>query len=284
MSRLGFLLDVSNYDGALGQNAQCLVNQGCAGLIPRISLERPALTAITVQQFQDAQTAQLPTYGGYVWCYGQDTPEAVIDASVQVIDPYTTYKILWMDVEDLQNFLQHHLPQAAVAVIYPHELPARFRIADPTRGSLALLAPAAAVAWLQRAQAEAERLGYLCGIYSAQYAWGPLTGSSTAFSGVPWWVADGDGVGDPTVFLPVGGIQQPLLKQYIVSSQGLYLCLPNPVDVSVADLDQLVAIVAPPSSPDPCAVYKQAITSMLGRAVTIQGNLTMLVQDGDGLV
>jgi len=57
------------------------------------------------------------------------------------------------------------------------------------------------------------------GLYSAAWWWRPATANVEIWKDAPWWIAQYDGIADPTVFTPFAGITQPAMKQYQGTTQ-----------------------------------------------------------------
>lgn len=112
------------------------------------------------------------------------------------------------------------------------------------------LTAAEGVAAIQASVTAAQARGWDVGIYTGAWWWGPYTSNSTAFTALPLWLAQYDGVEDAAAITPVGGWTTAAVKQYAGTSS---LRGVGGVDLNVLSAGEAARVNPPTPVPAPPA-------------------------------
>ena len=202
-------VDVSNYTGPL--SADALTRWKALGvrlvIVQAVDPPPPYPPTQTRQQLQACQDAGLMT-DAYVYLWASDTP-ATIQARLALLDGFPVRR-LWLDCEDTSG--------------------------EPRAG------------WQAHIQAVLEQLDAYptatgrAGLYTGAWWWAPK--GLGGFGARPLWLAQYDGVDDPTQVQPLADWSAVAIKQYAGTST--LSGVPN-VDLDVATEEELAAGTAAPA-------------------------------------
>lgn len=172
-------VDISNWNGGFEPLVPQLREWGVERVVVRLSLERPALRQIAVDQLRAAQAAGFAC-DGYLWVYWSDDPVQVAEQAASLIqEAGVPLGYVWLDLEE----------------VVPGELIGQV----PDR--------------VARLASELERRGQRVGIYSAPWWLSQYLPDPAALTRLPLWLARWDG--DPSLPLgPVAGWPEVAGKQW----------------------------------------------------------------------
>jgi hypothetical protein len=278
-----YAVDISNWQGVPTADEIACWQAGGVGLVwVRASLESQNLVNMTIAQLQ-ALSGQIPT-ALYEWCYGDWDAAATANATEDHFASYASTPWRHADVEDVASFQAlpaNHPAKRAYTVVGPRghaivTLPHRFDAVDQSRPSLQALGQQGAVSWLQTWASAVQNRQANPGMYTAPWAWTPITGNSTAFYQLSLWVAQYDGDPDLYAFNPFAAWDHCDAKQYDGGSTNF---CGQDVDRDVADADVFLPLPPPVVTPPPveqppaqdiCTQYETSIVSTYNRLVALQ--------------
>jgi hypothetical protein len=198
----------------------CLRAQGYGRIVNGLRYVSQANQAVADVSLENLRIAhaegfELEAYA-YLWLGGPI--EDRIARSLEACAPYPVRR-LWLDFED----------NGHGASGIPRELDVH-QVIDCVHRAIAASSQPGASPW---------------GLYSARWWWAPATGDSPSWRDEPWWIAQYDGIADPTVFTPFAGITQPAMKQYQGTTQlcGLSVDLNAAAETRVPVHDELADLV-----------------------------------------
>lgn len=173
-------IDVSNHNGEITPAmVAAWKSRGFEHACVRLSLERRDMIDLAKRQIAVFQNGGMST-SGYIWGYFDlGDPAGVAE---QTVGEYASTGVVryWTDVEDETHSMS----------------------------------PAANVSWLHVHLDTLASLQVPFGIYTGQWFWRVFMGNSREFRNVALWDANWDGTPDLDRFVPYGGWEKCLAKQY----------------------------------------------------------------------